>query len=739
MKSDPIKIISARENNLKNVSLEIPKRQITVFTGVSGAGKSSLVFDTIAAEAQRQFKATYTNYLPLAGQPRADSLESLSPAVVIDQKPLRGNARSTVGTITEIFSLLRLLYSRVGEPHVGYSNAFSFNEPEGMCPVCEGIGETLTLDLNKLLDREKSLSDGAIRFSLLDHEWRRYASMGLFDSDKPVADYDEQELDMLLHGETVLEATTKTGTANINYEGLVDTFRRRYIQRDISSLAESTRRQIDEFTARDVCPSCGGTRLNQEALNCEIDGYNIAELAAMEVNELINVISTLDIKDGRPIVESIVDGLENLLTLGLGYLTLDRETMTLSGGESQRIKMMRNLGSSITDLTYIFDEPTIGLHLQDIEGLNELLKKFRDQGNTVLVVEHEPAVIEIADHVVDLGPGPGKHGGEIVYEGSVVGLRKSDTLTGKHMNNRASIKDSFRQSVGQMTVTGASRYNLKNISVDIPVGILTAITGVAGAGKSTLLEVFLEEHPGAIAVDQQAVRTSTRSVTATYTGMMDDIRDQFARENDVSRSLFSFNSEGACSKCEGLGKIHIDLPFMDPVETTCETCRGKRYKEDVLKYTLRGKSISDVLNMTVNEALKFFRKPALKKTLKSLADVGLSYLTLGQPLSSFSGGECQRIKLAGELHKSGSIYVLDEPTTGLHMADIDRMIKLLDRMVEAGNTVIVIEHNLDIVKNADWVIDLGPGGGSAGGEIVFQGTPAQLKNSKTSITARYLK
>ncbi|WP_264556147.1 excinuclease ABC subunit UvrA [Halocatena marina] len=732
-----------RENNLRNVSLEIPKQQITVFTGVSGAGKSSLVFDTIAAESQRQLNEVFStfvqNFLPSYGQPDADAIENLSAAVVIDQKPIQGNSRPTVGTITDIYSLLRLLYSRVGTPHIGYSKAFSFNLPEGMCPECDGLGETMTLDLEKLLNTSKSLNEGAIQFSTLHQQWQRYAASGLFDGDEKLANYTDAEYEMLIHGDTVVESSVNDETVELNYEGLVDTFTRRYIERDISSLSDRTHEAIDRVTSRGVCPLCDGARLNQDALSSEINDHNIAQLAAMNVNELMGVVVDIEDPVATPIVSEITDRLRHLSTVGLEYLTLNRETSTLSGGESQRIKMVKHLTSSLTDMTYIFDEPTIGLHPRDVRGVNELLRELRDDGNTVLVVEHDPDVIEIADHVVDIGPDAGKSGGEIVYQGTVEGLYDADTNTGRHMNHRMPIKSTFRQPTGQMTVANASRYNLQDVTVDIPAGVLTVITGVAGAGKSTLLDVFLEDHPEAISIDQSAVSTSIRSVLATYTGLMDDIRKRFARANDVSKSLFSFNSDGGCSECDGHGVIYTDLAFMDSIQSTCEVCRGKRYKDGVLRYTVRGETISDVLEMTVSEAVAFFEKPTLQRTLEALDDVGLGYLTLGQSLPTLSGGECQRIKLSNELHKTGSVYVLDEPTTGLHMADLEQLLSILNRLVNEGNSVIVIEHNVDIVKNADWVVDIGPEGGTRGGSVIFEGTPRQLLDAEDSLTGAYLR
>lgn len=737
--NNTIRIIGARENNLKNISLEIPKGRITVFTGVSGAGKSSLVFDTIAAEAQRQLNATFTNYLP-AGRPDADSFQNLTASVVIKQKQIRGNNRSTVGTITEIFSLLRLLFSRIGKPHIGFSNAFSFNEPEGMCPECDGLGEKVNLDLEKLLDREKSINKGAIRFSILSYQWQRYANLGLFDDDKKLADYTDEEWQMLLYGDK--ERPRLKDEQDIflrNYAGLTDTFTRRYLQKDITALSEETKLAIENVTTRGICSLCQGTRLNQQALHSKIDGKNIAQLASLETQPLVAFLAGVDSPKAVPIISSINDALSHLVTLGLGYLTLDRPTMTLSAGEAQRIKMIRHLGSSLTDLTYIFDEPTIGLHPHDVHGLNKMLQAFRDTGNTVLVVEHDPDVIAIADHIVDLGPGSGKDGGEIVYQGTLEGLIKSQTLTGQYLKRKNSIKRSFRQAAGNFTIHNATKHNLRNVTVDIPKGMLTVITGVAGAGKSSLMEAFLEAYPQAIYFDQSPIPTSTRSITATYTGMMDEIRDLFANANKVSRSLFSFNSKGACPTCNGSGTIEISLPFIDPVKSMCESCKGKRFKEVVLEYTWRGKSISNVLEMTVQEALSFFAGTSLIQQLESLKDVGLGYLTLGQALSTYSGGECQRIKLSGVLQKSAGIFILDEPTVSLHMADLEKILSMLNQLVDEGNTVIVIEHNLEVVKNADWVIDLGPEGGTKGGKIIFEGTPREMLNVKNSHTANHLR
>ncbi len=741
-----IEITGARENNLKNVSLKIPKKQITVFTGISGSGKSSIVFDTIATESQRLLNETFTtfvrNRLPKYGRPDADAIENLSAAVVIGQRRLGGNSRSTVGTITDIYSLLRLLYSRVGTPFAGYSNAFSFNDPAGMCPECEGIGRKMTLDLDLALDRTKSLNEGAILlpgFGVDTWFWKTFARSGLFDNDKKLADYGEDEWNTFLRGAGPdVPFETQGGPVRQRYEGLIDKFDRLYINKDIET--SSNRETLLTFVSRSTCPRCRGARLNQAALASRINGRNIAELSAMEVWNLVDVVAGITGPVAEPMVTAILDRLRHLISIGLGYLSLDRETVTLSGGESQRIKIVRHLGSSLTDMTYIFDEPTVGLHPRDVTRMNGLLRELRDKGNTVIVVEHDRDVIGAADHVVDVGPYAGAQGGEIVYEGDVAGLYETDTLTGRHMRHNSPLKAAFREPTGRLAVTGATAHNLQDITVAFPAGVLTVVTGVAGSGKSTLVnEVFLDRHPGAVVIDQSPVSTSIRSNPATYTGLMDDVRRLFAKAGGVSPALFSFNSKGACPHCQGLGVVHTDLAFMEGITSVCETCRGRRFKEEVLRHTLRGRSILDVLEMTAAEAAEFFTEPKPRRVLRAVNEVGLGYLTLGQPLSSLSGGECQRIKLAGELRKSGSVYVMDEPTTGLHMSDIKHLLAIMDSLVEGGNTVIVIEHNLDVVKNADWVVDLGPDGGDRGGRVVFEGTPRQLLDATGSFTAEHLR
>jgi excinuclease UvrABC ATPase subunit len=742
-----IHIRGARENNLQNVSLDIPKRKITIFTGVSGSGKSSIVFDTIATEAQRLLNENFSmfvrNFLPRYAQPEADRIENLSMAVVVDQKPLGGGSRSTVGTITDIAPVMRVLFSRLGKPFVGYSNAFSFNDPQGMCPECGGVGQKQGVVADTFLDMSKSLNEGAVQVPVFSTwEIDSYTSCGFFNNDKKLADYTPDEMELLLHGKP-RKYQTKLGskTMNLTYEGIIERFTRAYIRRDISTLSERTQNAVRPYIAMQPCPLCKGARLSQAALNCRIQGYNIAELSAMEVGALINVIRCFaDDAAAVTLVELLCQRLGHLVDIGLEYLSLDRPTDTLSGGEAQRVKIVKHLTSSLVDVMYIFDEPSVGLHPRDVHRMNDLLKKLRDKGNTVIVVEHDPDVIKAADHIVDVGPRAGVEGGRIVYEGSYDGLLKAQTLTGQYMQRPASARQAFRPAKGTLPVRNARVNNLRNVSVDIPCGVLTVVTGVAGSGKSSLInEVFLQQHPGAVVIDQSPVGANTRSNPATYTGIMDDVRKAFASANNVSASLFSFNSEGACENCQGLGVLYTDLGFLQGVKTPCEICQGQRFKDEVLAYTLNGKSITDVLGMTIQQALTFFSIPRVSRKLKALSDVGLGYLTLGQPLSTLSGGECQRIKLASELHKDGSIYVMDEPTTGLHMSDINQLLGIMNRLVDSGNTVIVIEHNVDVIRSADWIIDMGPEGGSKGGTVVFEGTPAQILHAPHSLTGAHLR
>ncbi|MCC6612757.1 MAG: excinuclease ABC subunit UvrA [Anaerolineae bacterium] len=747
MTQEYIEIRGARENNLKDVSLRIPKRKITIFTGVSGSGKSSIVFDTIATEAQRQLYENFSlfvrNFLPRYAQPDADSIENLSMPVVVDQKRMGGGSHSTVGTITDIYTVLRLLFSKVGQPYVGHYNVFSFNDPQGMCPECNGIGRKIGVDLDKFLDMSKSLNEGAILFSsyaIGNWDWNFLIQSGLFDNDKKLEDYSEEEMDRLLYSPPLKVKTAFAGNSiNITFEGIIDKFARKYISRDVKSYSERTQKQVEPYITTGPCRACKGSRLNQAALSCRINGYNIAEMSAMEVGDLIQIAREIHEPAAQSLIETLCERLQHLVDIGLEYLSLNRETDSLSGGESQRVKIVKHLSSSLTDVMYIFDEPSIGLHPRDVHRLNDLLQKLRDKGNTVIVVEHDPDVIKAADHVVDVGPLAGSHGGEIVYEGSYAGLLEADTLTGQHIRQAMAIKGQFRAAKGALPVTNARVNNLQNVSVDVPTGVLTAVTGVAGSGKSSLIhQVFLKQHPDAVVIDQAAVGTSTRSNPATYTGIMDDVRKAFAQANKVSASLFSFNSEGACENCQGLGVTYTDFAALGEVKSPCEVCDGKRFKDEVLTYLYNGKSITDVLDMTVQQALEFFDIQKITSKLQAMSDVGLDYLTLGQPLSTLSGGECQRIKLASELHKKGSVYIMDEPTTGLHRSDIDKLITIMNRLVDSGNTVIVIEHNLDIIRNADWIIDMGPEGGHKGGRVIFEGTPAQLVGVTESYTSAYL-
>ena len=741
-----IELRGARENNLKDISLRIPKRQITIFTGVSGSGKSSVVFDTIATEAQRQLYENFSyfirSFLPRFPQPEADAIENLSMAVIVDQKRLGGGSASTVGTVTDIFTLLRLLFSRVGRPHVGYSNAFSFNDPQGMCPECNGLGRKVGFLEEQLIDRSRSLNEGAITVPFwTDWETGAYPTSGFFDNDKKVADYTPDEIDLLLYGkDRKYKLRIGDKVMNATYLGVIEKLERSYVRRDIKAQSERTQKKVEPYLRMRTCPLCKGARLSQAALSSKIEGHDIAELASMEVGDLIAILRLMTDPVAEPIIAALVERLGAMVDIGLDYLSLDRETDTLSGGESQRVKMVKHLGSSLIDCMYILDEPSIGLHARDVHRLTDLLQKLRDKGNTVIVVEHDPDVMSVADHLVDMGPKAGDAGGEVVFEGDFADLRHADTLTGRFLDRTLPIKEDVREPRDWLAIRDARENNLKGVDVDIPTGILTVITGVAGSGKSSLIDgVFLPEHPEAIVIDQSAVGTSSRSNPATYTGVMDDIRKAFAAANKVDAGLFSFNSKGACENCKGSGVIYTELAFLDVVKLPCEVCEGHRFKDEVLQYKLDGRDITEVLALTVAHALDSFTQKEILRKLQAMSDVGLDYLTLGQPLSTLSGGECQRIKMASELHKKGNIYVLDEPTTGLHMSDTSHLLAMLDRLVDAGNTVIVIEHNLDVIRNADWIIDLGPEGGSRGGQIVFTGVPTALLGAPGSLTGEYLR
>ncbi|MEU1797381.1 excinuclease ABC subunit UvrA [Streptomyces californicus] len=743
-----IVITGARENNLRDVSLRVPKGRITVFTGVSGSGKSSVVFDTIAVESQRQLNETFTSFLrnrlPKYERPHVESVEDLSVAIVIDQKPLGGNVRSTVGTATDIWSVIRVLFSRCGTPSAGGATAYSFNDPAGMCPECDGVGRTVHLDLDRAIDWSKSLNEGALLLpglSVGSWEWSLYGGSGRFDNDLPLAEFGEEDRRLLLHGSGfTVRVDMRTASADMRFEGVVTRFERLYLKRDTAALSEKRREAAARFTVERVCGACDGARLNAAALATRVDGLSPADYARLEISELIGVLERIDDPVGGPVAAAARERLERLAGIGLGYLNLGRETTTLSGGEGQRLKMVRHLGSSLTGLTFVFDEPSVGLHPRDVGRLGDLLVRLRDKGNTVLVVEHDPDVMAVADHVVDMGPRAGSDGGHVVFEGPYERLREADTLTGRSLRRRTPLKGAVRTPTGRLPVRGADLHNLKGLDVSFPTGVLTAVTGVAGSGKSTLVSrVFTAAYPEAVVIDQSAIAASSRSTPASYVGALDAIRRAFARENGVDAGLFSFNSSGACGGCAGRGVISTDLAFMDPVTTTCPECEGRRFHDEVLQHRVAGRSIVDVLEMTAAEAEKVFDDRALLRKLRTLDEVGLTYLTLGQPLSTLSGGERQRIKLATQLHRTSGVYVLDEPTTGLHLADTGTLVDLLDRLVDAGNTVICVEHNLEVVKRADWVIDLGPDGGRRGGELVFAGTPAGLLAHPTSVTGRYLR
>jgi len=771
---DVIRVQGARENNLKDVSVEIPKRRLTVFTGVSGSGKSSLVFGTIASESQRLINETYSafvqGFMPTLSRPEVDLLDGLTTAIIVDQERIGANPRSTVGTVTDANAMLRILFSRIGEPHIGSPNAFSFNVPSvrasgaitvergpgktktekatytvlgGMCPRCEGMGSVTDFDLSALYDENLSLNEGALTipgYTMDGWYGRIFRGCGFFDPDKPIRKFTNKELHSLLYKEPT---KIKVDGINLTYEGLIPRIQKSFLAKDREALQPHIRAFVDRAVTFTTCPDCEGTRLSKEARSSKIKGKNIADLCAMQISDLAEWIRELD----EPRVAPLLTGLQNLLDsfveIGLGYLSLDRPSGTLSGGEAQRTKMIRHLGSSLTDVTYVFDEPTIGLHPHDIQRMNNLLLRLRDKGNTVLVVEHKPETIAIADHVIDLGPGAGTAGGTVCFEGTVEGLRASGTITGRHLDDRATLKETVRTPTGKLEIRGANRHNLRNVDVDIPLGVLVVVTGVAGSGKSSLIHGSLAKREGVVSIDQSAIRGSRRSNPATYTGLLDPIRKAFAKANGVKPALFSANSEGACPTCNGAGVIYTDLAMMAGVATTCEECEGRRFQASVLEYRLGGRNIDEVLGMSVTEAEEFFgageaHTPAAHTILRRLADVGLGYLTLGQPLTTLSGGERQRLKLATHMGSEGGVYILDEPTNGLHLADVEHLLALLDRLVDSGKSVIVIEHHQAVMAHADWIIDLGPGAGHDGGRIVFEGTPHDLVATRATLTGEHL-
>ncbi|BEP13666.1 excinuclease ABC subunit UvrA [Acidothermaceae bacterium B102] len=770
---DVIRVHGARVNNLKDISVELPKRRLTVFTGVSGSGKSSLVFGTIAAESQRLINETYSafvqGFMPSLARPDVDVLEGLTTAIIVGQERIGGDARSTVGTATDANAMLRILFSRLGKPHIGSPQAFSFNVASisgagavtierggrqtkerrsfsilgGMCPRCEGRGSVSDFDLTALYDASKSLEDGALLipgYSMDGWHGRIFKGCGFFDPGKPIAAYTKRELNDLLYKEPT---KIKVEGINLTYEGLIPKIQKSMLSKDVESLQPHIRAFVERAITFDVCPDCGGTRLSPEARSSKIGQLTIADACAMQITDLAAWVQHLDEPSVAPLVESLRQILDSFTEIGLGYLSLERPSGTLSGGEAQRVKMIRHLGSSLTDVTYVFDEPTIGLHPHDIERMNVLLLQLRDKGNTVLVVEHKPEAIAIADHVVDLGPGAGAGGGEVVFEGTVEGLRASGTLTGRHLDDRATVKPAVRAPSGVLEVRGASLHNLRDVSVDLPLGVLTVITGVAGSGKSSLIHGSVSGRLGVVTVDQAPIKGSRRSNPATYTGLLEPIRKAFAKANGVKPALFSSNSEGACPNCNGAGVIYTDLAMMAGVATVCEVCEGKRFQPEVLDYTFGGKDISQVLTLSVDEALAFFgageaELPAAHAILGRLADVGLGYLRIGQPLTTLSGGERQRLKLATHLGDKGGVLVLDEPTTGLHLADVEQLLALLDRLVDAGKSVIVIEHHQAVMAHADWIIDLGPGAGHDGGLVVFEGTPAAIVADRSTLTGEHL-
>jgi len=768
-----IRVQGARVNNLKDVSVEIPKRRLTVFTGVSGSGKSSLVFGTIAADSQRMINETYSafvqGFMPTQSRPEVDLLEGLTTAIIVDQERMGSNSRSTVGTVTDANAMLRIVYSRLGQPHIGSPKAYSFNVPSisgagavtleragrtvkerrsfsitgGMCPRCEGMGSVTDLDLAQLFDDSKSLSEGAITvpgYSAGGWNLRLYKDSGFLDPNKPIRDYTKREQHDFLHREPT---RMKITNINMTYEGLISRIQKSMLSKDKEAMQPHIRAFVDRAVTFTTCPDCAGTRLNEGARSSKIEGMNIADACAMQISDLAEWVRGLDEPSVTPLLEALQQTLESFVEIGLGYLSLDRPSGTLSGGEAQRTKMVRHLESSLTDVTYVFDEPTIGLHPHDIQRMNDLLLRLRDKGNTVLVVEHKPETIAIADHVVDLGPGAGTAGGTVCFEGTVEGLRASGTLTGRHFDDRAALKEAMPTPTGRLEVRGATAHNLRDVDVDIPLGVLAVVTGVSGSGKSSLVYGSIPAGADVVSIGQGAIRGSRRSNPATYTGLLDPIRKAFAKANGVKPALFSANSEGACPTCNGTGVIYTDLAMMAGVATTCEECEGKRFLASVLDHHLGGRDISEVLAMSVAEAEKFFgageaRTPAAHAILDRLADVGLGYLSLGQPLTTLSGGERQRLKLATQMAEKGSVYVLDEPTAGLHLADVERLLGLLDRLVNSGKSVIVIEHHQAVMAHADWIIDLGPGAGHDGGRIVFEGTPADLVAARSTLTGEHL-
>jgi len=770
---DLIRVQGARVNNLKDVSVDLPKRRLTAFTGVSGSGKSSLVFDTIAAESQRMINETYSafvqGFMPTLARPEVDHLAGLTTAIIVDQERMGANPRSTVGTATDANAMLRILFSRIGDPHIGSPQAFSFNVPTriasgmmktetgkgktqvvkqqvyqgGMCPKCEGMGALNDFDLTAIYDESKTLADGALLvpgYSMDGWYGRIFSGAGL-PLDKPVGKFHQKELKKLLWGEP---EKIKVEGVNLTYEGVLTKVQKSMLSKDVEAMQPHVRRFVERAVTFTTCPECDGTRLSTEARSVKVHGKNIAELCAMQISDLAEWLRGVKDPGVAPLIAGLQHLLDSFAEIGLGYLSLDRPAGTLSGGEAQRTKMIRHLGSALTDVTYVFDEPTIGLHPHDIERMNELLLRLRDKGNTVLVVEHKPETIAIADHVVDLGPGAGSAGGEVVFEGTFEALRKSRTVTGRHLDDRASLKETVREPSGQLEVRKAATHNLKDVDVDIPLGVLCVLTGVAGSGKSSLVTGSVAGRDGVVVIDQGAIKGSRRSNPATYTGLLEPIRKAFAKENGVKPALFSANSEGACPACNGAGVIVTELGIMATVESTCEECEGKGFQAAVLVHTFGGKNISEVLSMPVAEALEFFgpdgpaATPAAHKVLERLADVGLGYVNLGQPLTTLSGGERQRLKLATQMSEKGEIWVLDEPTTGLHLADVEQLLGLLDRLVDSGRSVIVIEHHQAVMAHADWVIDLGPGAGHEGGEIVFEGTPAELVRSRKTLTGKHL-